>query len=110
MDREHNIPDNLAECRRRLIETQRVAEETAASCESLVGEHERLQEEFATLKRMLFGPRRERVPATRHVRQQRRIADTLDAVRHRQSVGRTAGAVGRADACCSTQVIVDVDR
>ncbi len=61
MDREHNIPDDLAECQRRLIETQRVAEETAASYESLVGEHDRLQEEFATLKRLLFCPRRERV-------------------------------------------------
>ena len=61
MDREHNIPNDLAECQRRLIETQHVAEETAASYELLVGEHERLQEEFATLKRMLFGPRRERV-------------------------------------------------
>ena len=61
MDREHNIPNDLAECQRRLIETQHVAEETAASYELLVGEHERLQEEFATLKRMLFGPRRERM-------------------------------------------------
>jgi hypothetical protein len=61
MDRKHNIPNDLAECQRRLIETQHVAEETAASYESLVGEHERLQEELATLKRMLFGPRRERM-------------------------------------------------
>ena len=61
MDHEHDIPDDLADCQRELVETQRVAEETAASYESLVSEHERLKEEVATLKRMLFGPRRERV-------------------------------------------------
>ncbi len=52
MDREHDIPDDLAECQLRLIETQRVAEETATSYESLVGEHERLKEEFATLEQI----------------------------------------------------------
>jgi hypothetical protein len=70
------IPDDLAACQeelraaqeqqaallQRLHDLERQLDETCATTEELKRSYDCLKEEFLALKRLLFGPRRERLP------------------------------------------------
>jgi transposase len=63
------IPDDLATCQellralfQRLHDLERQLEEIIATTGDLTASYECLKEEYLTLKRLLFGPRRERLP------------------------------------------------
>jgi transposase len=63
------IPDDLATCQEllraafeRLRDLERQLEEIIATTGDLTASYECLKEEYLTLKRLLFGPRRERLP------------------------------------------------
>src|SRR5271166_6319601 len=69
MEHLDQIPDDLPTCQERLRallerfhDLERQLEETCSTTEELQRSYSCLKEEYLTLKRMLFGPRRERLP------------------------------------------------